>query len=43
MFSLIMHGLTFKEKIVKTVLYAFIGIVNEYNGKANKLWVDQER
>ena len=32
-----------KYKKVKTVLNAFIEIVNESNHKPNKLWVDQER
>ena len=32
-----------KDKKGKTVLNAFIEIVNEYNRKANKLWVDQRR
>ena len=30
-----------KDKNVKTVLNAFIEIVNESNRKSNKLWVDQ--
>ena len=30
-------------KTGKTVLIAFIEIVNEFNRKPNKLWVDQER
>ena len=32
-----------KDKKGKTVLNAFIQIVNESNRKPNKLWVDQER
>ena len=32
-----------KDKISKTVLNAFIEIVNESNRKPNKLWVDQGR
>ena len=32
-----------KDKKGKTVLNAFIEIVNESNGKPNKLWVDQGR
>ena len=32
-----------KHKKGKTVLYAFIEIVNKSNRKANKLWVDQGR
>ena len=32
-----------KDKKSKTTLNAFIGIVNEFNRKPNKLWVDQER
>ena len=32
-----------KDKKGETVLNAFIKIVNEYNCKPNKLWVDQER
>ena len=32
-----------KEKKGKTVLNAFIEIVNESNRKPNKLWVDQGR
>ena len=31
-----------KDKKGKTVLNAFIKIVNESNCKPNKLWVDQE-
>ena len=33
----------FKDKNGKTVLNAFIEIVNESNRKPNKLWVDQGR
>ena len=33
----------FKDKKGKTVLVAFIKIVNESNRKPNKLWVDQGR
>ena len=33
----------FKNKSDKTVLNAFIEIVNESNHKPNKLWIDQER
>ena len=32
-----------KDKTSKTVLIAFIKIVNESNCKPNKLWVDQGR
>ena len=32
-----------KDNKVKTVLHGFIEIVNEYNRKPNKLWVDQGR
>ena len=32
-----------KDKISKTILNAFIEIVNESNRKPNKLWVDQGR
>ena len=32
-----------KDKKCKTVIKAFIEIVNEYNCKPNKLWVDQGR
>ena len=32
-----------KDKTSKTVLIAFIKIVNESNRKPNKLWVDQGR
>ena len=32
-----------KDKKVKTVLNTFIEIVNESNGKRNKLWIDQGR
>ena len=32
-----------KDKKGKTVLNAFIEIINESNPKPNKLWVDQER
>ena len=32
-----------KDKKSKTALNAFIEIVNEFNRKPNKLWVDQER
>ena len=32
-----------KEKKCKTVLNAFIEIVNESNRKPNKLWVDEGR
>ena len=32
-----------KDKKDKTVLNAFIEILNESNGKPNKLWVDQGR
>ena len=31
-----------KDKKGKTVLNVFIEIVNEFNRKPNKLWVDQE-
>ena len=34
---------TLKDKKGKTVLNAFIKIVNESNHKPNKLWVDQGR
>ena len=33
----------FKDKKGKTVLNAFIEIVNESNGKPNQLWIDQRR
>ena len=33
----------FKDKIAKTVLNAFIEIVNESNCKPNNLWVDKGR
>ena len=33
----------FKDKKGRTILYAFIEIVNESNGKPNKLWFDQGR
>ena len=32
-----------KDKKGKTVLNAFIEIINESNGKSNKLWFDQGR
>ena len=32
-----------KDKKGKTVLNAFIEILKEFNGKPNKLWVDQGR
>ena len=32
-----------KDEKAKTVLYGFIGIVNEYKCKPKKLWVDQPR
>ena len=32
-----------KDKKSKTVVQAFIVVVNESNGKSNKLWVKQER
>ena len=32
-----------KDKKGKTVLNAFIEIVNEYNRKPNKLWLNQGR
>ena len=32
-----------KDKTGKTVVNAFIETVNEFNGKPNKLWVDQKR
>ena len=39
-----MHGFKpLKGKKGKTVLNAFIEIVNESNHKPNKLWVDQGR
>ena len=39
-----MHGFKYlKDKKIKTVINAFIQIVNESNRKPNKLWVDQER
>ena len=34
---------TLKNKEGKTVLNAFIEILNESNSKPNKLWVDQGR
>ena len=34
---------TLKNKESKTVLNAFIEILNESNSKPNKLWVDQGR
>ena len=36
-------GQTFKDEKAKTVLNAFIKIVNESNCKRNKLWTDQGR
>ena len=39
MFLLNMHVLNLRDKKGKTVLNAFIKIVNEYNRKPNKLWV----
>ena len=36
-------GWNFKRKKSKTILIAFIKIVNESNSKPNKLWVDQGR
>ena len=42
MFSLNMHGLNLQKiKKSKTVLNAFIEIVNESNHKSNKSWVDE--
>ena len=38
-----MHGKPLKDKKGKTVLNAFIEIVNESNRKPNKLWIDQGR
>ena len=32
-----------KDKKGKTVINAFIEIVNEFNCKLNKLWIDQGR
>ena len=32
-----------KDKKSKTVLHAFIEIVNESNRKSNKSWIDQRR
>ena len=44
MFSLNMHGLNlFKDKKGKTVVNAFIEIVNKSNRKPNELWVNQGR
>ena len=45
MLLLNMHGLNkpLKDRRIKTVLNAFIKIVNESNRKPNKLWVDQGR
>ena len=48
-FSLNMHGLNnslnklLKDNKGKTVVNAFIEIVNESNRQPNKLWVDQGR
>ena len=42
MFKLVMH-VTLKSRKSKTVLNAFIEIVNESNCKPNKLWVCQGR
>ena len=42
MFKLVMH-VTLKSRESKTVLNAFIEIVNESNCKPNKLWVYQGR
>ena len=42
MFKLVMH-VTLKARKSKTVLNAFIEIVNESNCKPNKLWVYQGR
>ena len=36
-------GWTLKNEKCKTVLSSFVVIVNESNGKPNKLWVDQGR
>ena len=36
-------GQTLKNEKCKTVLSSFVVIVNESNGKPNKLWVDQGR
>ena len=33
----------FKDKTSKTVLNSFIGILNKFKLKQNKLWVDQGR
>ena len=42
-FSPNIHGLNlYKIKKWKTVLNAFIKIVNESNRKPNKIWIDQE-
>ena len=43
MFSLNTHGLNLKDKKGKTVLNAFMKIVNEFHRKPNRLWVDQGR
>ena len=44
MFSLNMHGLNLlKDKKGKTVVNAFIEIVNKSNRKPNELWVNQGR
>ena len=42
-FSKYWFGLSLRKKIRKTVLNAFIEIVNESNRKPNKLWVEQGR
>ena len=36
-------GLNLRKKTFKTVLNAFIEIVNESNRKPNKLWVEQRK
>ena len=36
-------GKPLKDKKFKTVFNDFIGIVNEFKRKPNKLWLDQER
>ena len=41
MFSLNMHVLNLSK--IKTVLNAFIKIVNESNRKPNRFWIDQGR
>ena len=43
MFSPTMHGLNLQKIKCKTILTAFIEIVNESNRKPNKIWVNLGR